>query len=111
MPGTGERFIAAPDSGELDRRLRCRGTDSAEDVAGARPTAKGIAAIPEFDYLVVNDRLRQAVDDVMAIIRAERLRTSRMSPSRKDRRIPSPLTPQSPDRRRPQKMKIVSPEA
>jgi guanylate kinase len=82
LPGTVGVFIAAPDRGELARRLRDRGTDSPEAVARREADReKELAAIPEFDYLVVNDRLEQAVDDVMAIIRAERLRTSRMSPT------------------------------
>jgi guanylate kinase len=82
LPGTVSVFITAPDLGELDRRLHDRGTDSAEEVRRREADReKELAAIPEFDYLVVNDRLEQAVDDVMAIIRAERLRTSRMSPT------------------------------
>jgi len=82
LPGTVSVFIAAPDSGELARRLRGRGTDSTEAVMRREADrARELAAIPEFDYLVVNDRLKQAVDDVMAIVRAERLRTSRMSPT------------------------------
>jgi guanylate kinase len=82
LPGTVGVFIAAPDRGELARRLRDRGTDSPEAVARREADReKELAAIPEFDYLVVNDRFEQAVDDVMAIIRAERLRTSRMSPT------------------------------
>jgi len=82
LPGTVSIFITAPDLGELDRRLHDRGTDSAEAVRRREADRdKELAAIPEFDYLVVNDRLEQAVDDVMAIIRAERLRTSRMSPT------------------------------
>lgn len=82
LAGTVSVFITAPDSGELDRRLRDRGTDSAEAVRRREADReKELAAIPEFDYLVVNDRLKQAADDVMAIVRAERLRTSRMSPT------------------------------
>ena len=82
LPGTVSVFITAPDLTELDRRLHSRGTDSAEAVHRREADRdKELAAIPEFDYLVVNDRLEQAVDDVMAIIRAERLRTSRMSPT------------------------------
>ncbi len=82
IPGTVGVFIIAPDSDELARRLRDRGTDSPEAVARREADREmELAAIPEFDYLVVNDRLKQAVDDVMAIIRAERLRTSRMSPT------------------------------
>jgi guanylate kinase len=82
LPGTVGIFITTPDMDELDRRLHSRGTDSAEEVRRREADRQEeLAAIPEFDYLVVNDRLEQAVDDVMAIIRAERLRTSRMSPT------------------------------
>jgi guanylate kinase len=74
LPGTVSVFITAPDMEELDRRLHSRGTDSAEEVRRREADRKKeLAAIPEFDYL--------AVDDVMAIVRAERLRTSRMSPT------------------------------
>jgi len=82
LPGTVGIFITAPNSGELARRLRSRGTDSPEAVARREADREmELAAIPEFDYLVANNRLKQAVDDVMAIIRAERLRTSRVSPT------------------------------
>ena len=82
LPGTVGVFVTAPNSNELARRLRDRGTDSPEAVARREADREAeLAAIPEFDYLVVNDRLNQAVDDVMAIIRAERLRTSRMNPT------------------------------
>ncbi len=82
LPGTVSVFITAPDLRELDRRLHGRGTDSTEELRRREADRKmELAAIPEFDYLVVNDRLEQAVDDVMAIVRAERLRTSRMSPT------------------------------
>jgi len=82
LPGTVSVFITAPDMDELDRRLHSRGTDSAEELRRREADRrKELATIPEFDYLVVNDRLKQAVDDVMAIVRAERLRTSRMSPT------------------------------
>jgi len=86
LPGTVSVFVTAPSLDELDRRLHSRGTDSIEAV-GRREAdrKKELAAIPEFDYLVVNDRLEQAVEDVMAIIRGERLRTSRMSPTARAR--------------------------
>jgi len=82
LPGTVGVFITAPNSGELGRRLRDRGTESAAAVRRREADRrKELAAIPEFDYLVVNDKLDEAVEDVMAIVRAERLRTSRMSPT------------------------------
>ncbi len=99
LPGTVSVFISAPNLDELERRLRSRGTDSAEAVARREADRRTeLAAIPEFDYLVVNDRLQHAVDDVLAIVRAERLRTSRMSPTARAR-SPKPQT----EGRRPRK--------
>lgn len=78
LPGTVGIFVMAPDRRELARRLRARGTDSAAVVARREAEiAAELAAIPEFDYLVINDRLDRAVEDVLAIIRAERLNTAR----------------------------------
>ncbi len=84
LPGTVGVFVTVPSRGELSRRLRSRGTDSAEALA-CREAELGaeLAAIPEFDYVIVNDRLENAVRDVMAIVRAERLRTTRLFPARK----------------------------
>lgn len=73
-------FITAPSLDELERRLRDRGTDSEEQIAGRMETAKTeIAARHEFDYIIVNDRIDEAVADMEAIVRAERLRPSRQS--------------------------------
>ena len=71
-------FLTAPSEQELTSRLEKRRTDSAEQlkirIATSRQEMKRLS---EFDYVVVNceDRLDQAVDDVVSIIRAEHLRT------------------------------------
>jgi guanylate kinase len=79
LPGTVAIFINAPSRTTLARRLRRRGTDSDKVIARREAELKAeLAAIPEFDYLVVNDRLESAVERVHAIIRAERLRTHRL---------------------------------
>jgi len=73
-------FITAPGLEELERRLRGRGTDSEEQIAGRMETAKvEIAARHEFDYIIVNDEIDEAVADMEAIVRAERLRPARQS--------------------------------
>ncbi|MCB5233675.1 MAG: guanylate kinase [Candidatus Cloacimonetes bacterium] len=70
-------FILPPNMEELKKRLIHRGTDSEEDIASRLATArKELDRIPEYDYLVINDDLEQAVADVLAIIRAEELRVS-----------------------------------
>jgi len=87
LPGTVAVFIVAPSRDELARRLHGRGTDALEVVARRQAELDAeLAAIPEFDYLVINDRLEKAVQDVMAIVRAERRRTSRMMPASPARR-------------------------
>jgi guanylate kinase len=71
-------FLTASSEKELERRLQARGTDSAEQlekrIAAAREEMKRLT---EFDYAVVNHdgELDRAVDDVLAIIRAEHCRT------------------------------------
>lgn len=75
-------FLVPPSREELLRRIRGRGTESEEDLARRLRTAEEeIRAIPQFDYLVVNDELPQAVARVEAILTAERLRIRRCSPS------------------------------
>lgn len=62
-------FIMPPSVEELRRRLVGRATDSAEVIE--RRVAKAsqeIATAPQFDRVVVNDDLAQAVDESVAII-------------------------------------------
>jgi guanylate kinase len=78
FPGAVLVFITTPDFAELKRRLVGRGTDAGATIQRRLACAAAEwRAAPEFDYLVCNSRLPQAVADVLAIIRAERLRTSR----------------------------------
>lgn len=63
-------FLLPPSLGELRRRLRDRGTDDAETIA--RRLQRGrqeLLAAQDFDYLVINDDLARAVDDLEAIYR------------------------------------------
>lgn len=62
-------FIMPPSIEELERRLRGRGTD-AEEVIQKR-VAKAefeISKAPEFDHVVVNDKLEDAVEEATGII-------------------------------------------
>lgn len=71
-------FIMPPSPEELDRRLRGRGTDSDAVIAVRLENARAeMAARGEFDYVVVNDVVDRAVEDLLAILRAERLRARR----------------------------------
>ena len=73
-------FITVPDRDELARRLRRRGTDSAEAISRREQELEAeFAALPDFDYTVKNDRLERAVTAVLGIIRAERCRVARQT--------------------------------
>lgn len=68
-------FVLPPSRAELERRLRGRGTDRDEEVAGRLAIARSeIQAAVWFDAFVVNDALERAVDDLQAIVRAARAR-------------------------------------
>jgi len=74
-PDTVAVFIMPPSLEVLEQRLRSRGTNDDRDVALRLENARTeIAAANEFDYVIVNDKLDDAVADMQAIIRAERCR-------------------------------------
>ena len=66
-------FLRPPSEEELARRLRARGTE--EGAALERRLAEArreMAEAPGFDHVVVNDRVGEAVAEVLAIIDGER---------------------------------------
>ena len=72
-------FILPPDMGELRKRLESRNTDDTKIIARRMANAVGeISEAKNFDYLVVNDVLDQAVEKVRAIMIAETSRTERL---------------------------------
>jgi guanylate kinase len=71
MPDAVQVFIAPPSKDALRARLVGRGTDDAEQVEQRLATAeRELEAQPEFDHVVVNDRLEDAVAELAAIVRA-----------------------------------------
>jgi guanylate kinase len=69
VPGTLTIFIAAPSDEELERRLRSRGGDSEEQVALRLQVAREeTEQASDFDYMVVNDDLEHAAEEIVAII-------------------------------------------
>ena len=69
-------FILPPSRAELERRLRGRGSDSAEVIERRLRNSRGeIAHAHEFDYIIVNDRFEEALDNLQAIVRAVRQRS------------------------------------
>lgn len=75
-------FIMPPSLTELRRRLEGRATETPEQIERRLSRAhEEILAAQHFKYVVLNDDLARAVDDLHAIQRAERLRASRYSPA------------------------------
>ena len=71
-------FVIPPSIEALKQRLMSRATDSDEGIRKRLNKARlEMEQIGDFDYWLVNDDLNQAIDAVVAIIRAERLRLSR----------------------------------
>lgn len=67
-------FILPPSLKELRRRLNKRGTETEEVIERRLGEAAGeITQARKYDYTVVNGELSEAVDDFLAIIRAEEL--------------------------------------
>jgi guanylate kinase len=74
FPGAIAVFILPPSMEELTRRLTGRGTDSAEVIARRLAAAQDeMRHVGEFDYVIINDSLEQALDDLRAVVRASRL--------------------------------------
>jgi guanylate kinase len=71
-------FVLPPSITALEHRLRGRAQDSAEVIARRVAAARGeIAHVPEFDYVIINDDFDRAAQDLVSIVRAERLRLPR----------------------------------
>jgi len=74
-------FIAPPSPEALRKRLTARNTDSAEVIRRRLEAApEEIARMRDYDYVVVNDDLTDAIERVNTIIDAEKMKTQRMLP-------------------------------
>jgi guanylate kinase len=67
-------FILPPSMDELTSRLTARGTDSADVITRRLAAAQAeMRHVGEFDYVIINASLEQALDDLRAVVRASRL--------------------------------------
>lgn len=80
LPDSTSIFILPPSMTELTERLQNRGTDS-EDVVAYRleKSREEIAQSILFDYVIINQELTQAEQDLLAIIRSVGLRAQAQS--------------------------------
>lgn len=71
-------FLAPPDLGELELRITNRGTDSPEKIKQRMEKARQeLQLMTQYDYVVVNDDVEQAVARIQTIIEAEHLKVDR----------------------------------
>lgn len=83
-------FIVAPSMRELAQRLRERGSDEDDDIARRLARAREeIALWRRYDYLIVNRDVKEALDQLEAIIAAERARTNRLTLHFNDLEVPN----------------------
>lgn len=77
-PDTPLIFVIPPSFEALSRRLHGRNTDSEEVIQRRLDRAREeLKEAERYDYLVVNDDVAEAAEEVLAILCAERCRTSK----------------------------------
>jgi len=71
-------FVLPPTIEVLEARLRGRAQDSPDVIAARLAAARGeISHAVDFDYVIINDDFDRAAQDLIGIVRAERLRLPR----------------------------------
>lgn len=74
FPGTLSVYILPPSLEALRSRLAARGQDSTEVISHRLAAAKeDMSHLAEFDYVIINNDFNEAVQDLLAIVRAARL--------------------------------------
>ena len=79
MPSCVLVFIAPPSTEELVKRLKARGTESDEVIKlRVETAAKELKVAKEYDYIIVNDDIEKATDDILSVIKAEKCKKERI---------------------------------
>lgn len=74
-------MLLAPSAAEQERRLRDRGTETEEAIAGRLAKAKvEVAMAPQYEYIVINEtgKTPECAKDILSIIKASHFSVSRM---------------------------------
>jgi guanylate kinase len=90
IPDAVSIFVLPPSRAELESRLRKRSMSEnvhSEDVIRRRLDAarKEIENYPNYDYILINDRLEPAVDELQAIVLGERVERSGKPPGPREK--------------------------
>ncbi|HEY8518664.1 MAG TPA: guanylate kinase, partial [Gammaproteobacteria bacterium] len=79
-------FVLPPSVGELERRLRGRASDSEETIQRRlRDALEDLSHWAEFDYVIVNDDLGRALDDLGRIVAGDGEPFAASSPAVRER--------------------------
>src|SRR6266851_2039388 len=82
-------FVMAPSMKELEARLRERNSDAPVEIARRLTRAREeISAWRQYEYLIINRDVKEAVDQLATVIQAERWRTSRLTLKFPDVEVP-----------------------
>ena len=72
LPDSVTIFVRAPSFAELERRLRARATESGGEIEKRLERAKRqLAQEDEFDYVIVNDDVGRAAQELLEIVQRE----------------------------------------
>ncbi len=72
-------FVTPPTWESLEKRLRARGENDEKDIAVRLKNARQeIVSAEKYDYLVVNENLERAIEDLSSIYQAEQQRTPQL---------------------------------
>jgi len=75
FPNAVSIFVLPPSIETLEQRLNSRGQDSQETISRRVAAARAeMSHVGEFDYVTINDQFDVALQDIRAIIRAQRLK-------------------------------------
>ncbi|SEP39371.1 guanylate kinase [Nitrosovibrio sp. Nv6] len=78
FPGAVGIFVLPPSREVLEMRLRNRAQDSLEAIGRRLAAARDeISHLGEYDYVIINDKLDKALQDMKCIVHAERLRMTK----------------------------------
>ncbi|HEY6305971.1 MAG TPA: guanylate kinase [Candidatus Angelobacter sp.] len=90
MPGAVSIFVLPPSRAELESRLRKRSVNenvNSEEVIRRRlnTARKEIENYPNYDYILINDRLEQSVNELEAVVVGERIGRSGKLPNAQEK--------------------------
>ena len=78
LPGSIGIFILPPSANTLATRLKTRAQDNTGIIQKRLVAAREeVGHITEFDYVIINDKLEDALNDLICIVRAEHLKKAR----------------------------------